>query len=161
MQNILGGGITRNKSPEEGKQKWIQLNLLAERKSETELVLYVGAIWKDSVRQVQAVPLICETESLLLALKRQGTASCILGSSLCQCIQNWKATSREASYEAIVITQRRGKGAWPVEVRGMKRKGLWQRESRTLSECSGVGVGSEASLEGLQNFKPGYQKDGY
>lgn len=95
MQNILGGGITRNKSPEEGKQKWIQLNLLAERKSETELELYAGAIWKDSARQVQAVPLICETESLLLALKRQGTASCILGSSLCQCIQNWKATSRE------------------------------------------------------------------
>lgn len=49
MQNILGGGITRDKSPEEGKQKWIQLNLLTERKSETELELYVEAMPEDSV----------------------------------------------------------------------------------------------------------------
>lgn len=70
MQDILGGGITRDKGPEEGQQTWIQLNLLTEGKSETELELYVGAIWEGPVCQVQAMHLIHETRSLLLVLKR-------------------------------------------------------------------------------------------
>lgn len=70
MQNILVRRITRNKHPEEGKQTRIQLNLLTERKSETELELNVGAIWEDPACQVRAVHLICETRLLLLVLKR-------------------------------------------------------------------------------------------
>lgn len=131
-RNILGVSITRDKSPEEGKQKWIQANLLSERKQETELELSAGpprrALGGQSRRCSQFVRLWATVAGFEMIWY-----SCSLGSSICQgCLartEKWEATGGRP-----VRSEQRGRVRACGPARRRKTKGCLM-----FSHCLGVG----------------------
>lgn len=163
--NILRGGIIRDTSSQEGKQKWIQPNLLTERKQETELELLSRGIWKSlHVPGLGSLLNVWDLKSLSLVLRCKVKLHFMklhlpMVSGTCEKVKSYKLENQ--LWRQCSCPEKRERGQTCKTVRRMN-KGI--PDSLILALCrgrGGGGGGGRVSLKELQNFKPGYQNYGY